>query len=316
MRVLNIAQRLGYQPHASAQSLARNKSHLVSAIIPVLTNDFYLGLMRGMQDALAESGYDLIVYAANRPEEINGQFARASQKGRAEGLLMLSIPLEKSHAKLLKQQKQCVVLVDEFHPDFDSISVDNVKGGYMATQHLLEQGHEQIAHITLDPGPPPAQQRRLGYEKAMVEAGFAIDHSLIATRDRRPHGFIEDTGYESMQVLLQNKTIPTAVFVASDIQALGALRAIQEAGLKVPDDIALVGFDDIKVSQYIGLSTLRQPVYEMGKLAVEKLLMRIRNPDHPVTHTVFSPTLIARTSSTGSETVQDGHLGHPQALST
>lgn len=296
-RVLDVAEELGYQPHVSAQSLARQNSNLVSAVIPVLTNDFYMGVMRGMQDALATTGYDLLVYAARRTEEVDAQLARATQKGRAEGLLLLSTPPSPDQIKLLKRRRQPVVLVDAFHPDFDSISVDNVKGGCLATQHLIEQGHRRIAHITVSPEPAPAQQRHQGYVQALREAGLPVEESLIIGIDKRPHAFVEEAGYEAMRNLLRRKPRPTAVFVASDMQAIGALRALQEAGLRTPDDMAVVGYDDIQVSQYIGLTTLQQPVYEMGRLAIEKFFMRVRHPDHPVSHTVFSPRLMRRASS-------------------
>lgn len=296
-RVMEIARRLNYQPNVSAQSLARQKTHLISAVVPVMTNYFYMEVMRGMQDALAESEYDLIVYVSPKPEEVDSQLERATQKGRSEGMILMSMPLTEARTKRLKASKQPVLLVDALHPDFDSISVDNAKGGYMGTKHLIELGYERVGHITVSPEPPPAEQRRVGYEKALREAGLAVNPALVARSPRQPFGFVEEAGYEAMQLLLARPVRPDAVFVASDMQALGALRALRDAGLRVPEDMAMVGFDDIEICAYVGLTTLRQPMYEMGKLAVEKLLTRIRHPDHPITQTVFSPRLIQRTTT-------------------
>lgn len=301
-RVMSIAKSLNYQPHVSAQSLARQNSHLVTAVIPVVANYFYMEIIRGMQDVLFESDYDLIMYAAPKPESMASQLERAAQKGRSEGLLVLSTPLSDQRAKRLKTSKRPVVLVDALHPDFDSISVDNRKGGYMATKHLIEQGYERIGHITINPEAPPAAERRRGYEEALKEARRKVDRVLIAASEKKPFGFVEESGYEAMLTLLSRDPRPDAVFVASDIQALGACRALREKGLETPDDIALVGFDDIQVSAYVGLTTLRQPTYEMGKLAVQKLLQRIAHPDHPTTSTVFSPSLVVRTSSESPST--------------
>lgn len=296
-RVLEAARQLNYQPHASAQSLARQNSHLISAVIPVVANYFYMEIIRGMQDVLLESDFDLIVYAAPKPEGVASQLERAAQKGRSEGLLVLSIPLSEQRARRLKASRRPVVLVDALHPDFDSISVDNRKGGYMATKHLIEQDRKRIAHITISPEAPPAADRRQGYEDALREVDIKVDRSMIVASEKRPFGFVQESGYEAMQTLLARCPPPDAVFVASDIQALGAVRAIQEHGLKMPDDIAVVGFDDIQASAYVGLTTLRQPTYEMGKLAVEKLLQRIGHPEHPTTSTVFSPSLVVRSST-------------------
>lgn len=296
-RVLEVASRLNYQPHASAQSLARQNSHLISAVIPVVANYFYMEIIRGMQDVLLDSEFDLIMYAAPKPEAVGSQLERAAQKGRSEGLLVLSTPLTDQRVRRLKDSKRPVVLVDALHPDFDSISVDNRKGGYMATTHLIEQGFERIAHITISPDAPPAADRRRGYEDALTEAGIEIDRSIIAASDKKPFGFVQESGYEAMMTLLSRSPLPDAVFVASDVQALGAIRALTDNGIRMPDDIALVGFDDIQASAYVGLTTLRQPTYEMGKLAIEKLLQRIAQPEHPTTSAVFSPSLIVRTSS-------------------
>lgn len=293
-RVLSIADELGYQPHVSAQSLARRRTHLLAAVIPVLSNFFYMEVIRGMQDAVVDSDFDLLVYAAPSPQEVDNQLERAVQRGRADGLLLLSTPLTAGNIKRLRSVKQPIVLVDARHPDFDSVAVDNIKGGYMAGRHFLDCGYERPGYITVDPEPPPAAQRREGFERALLEAGHALDPRRLAASDRKPYGFVEEAGYESMKMLLARDTGLDAVFVASDIQALGALAALREAGLQSPDDIAIIGFDDINVSKYVGLTTLQQPMYDMGRLAVEKVLMRMQRPERPTSHTVFSPRLIAR----------------------
>ena len=144
----------------------------------------------------------------------------------------------------------------------------------------------------------PAAQRRKGYERALAEAGLPLnDAFLVVSTDDEEHGYTEKAGYEAMRTLLRRGDPPGAVFAVSDIQALGALRALKEASLRVPEEVAIVGFDDIKVSEYVGLSTLRQPMREMGKAAVEKMLLRMKHPDHPISHTVFSPSLVARRTS-------------------
>ena len=193
-----------------------------------------------------------------------------------------------------RHARQPLVLVDAFHDDYDSVLVNNEKGAYMATQHLIDLGYEDVAHVTIAPEPLPARQRREGYERALQEAGREVRPELIVASDRRPYGFVEEAGYESMQALLALERCPDAVFVASDIQALGALRALQEANCPVPERVAVVGFDGIALSAYAGLTTLHQPMYEMGRTAVEKLLMRIEHPEQPTTHTVFAPELIKR----------------------
>ncbi len=299
-RVLNAALELGYEPHPSAQSLARRKSSLVSAVIPMMTNYFFMEVVRGLQDRLAESEYDLLVYTARSVEEMGKQMDRAFHRGRAAGVMIFSSPLDETRIGKLRRHEQPTVLVDCTHTDFDSVSVDNEEGGYQATHHLVEQGHSRIGLIMANPESVPAHDRYTGYLRALDEAGFPLDADLIVVSDdREQHGFSEAHGHQAMTDLL-DRTHLDAVFVTSDVQALGALQALRERGLAAPDDVAVIGFDDIYVSRHIGLSTLRQPMYEMGRLATEKLLARIEDSDRLPTHTVFSPRIVARRSTLGN----------------
>lgn len=294
-RVFAVAEALGYEPNVSARSLARKSTQLVAAVVPMLTSYFFMEVIRGVQDRLAESDYDLLVFTSRSPEHVDAQLIRAAQKGRADGLLLCSTPLTPDRAESLKASGSPVVLVDSVHPDFDSVAVNNREGGYTAAKHLIAQGYERIALIAPNSVSVPGVERRTGYEDALREAGRAVDDRLVVTsEDEEQHGYTREAGYAAMQRLLRLPQPPDAVFAASDVQALGALKAIREAGLRVPDDIALVGFDDIRTSAYVGLSTLSQPMYEMGKVAIDKLLRRIEEPDRPVSHTTFSAQLSVR----------------------
>ena len=294
-RVFDVADRLGYAPNVSAQGLARQRTQLVAAVVPMLTSYFFMEVVRGMQDRLAESEHDLLIFTSRSPEHVDSQLTRAVQKGRADGLLLCSTPLTPDRARSLKASGAPVVLVDSSHPDFDSVCVDNREGGAVATQHLLDAGHERIAHIAPNPVSVPGVERRAGYEETLRKAGRTPDaRYVVASDDAEHHGYTREAGYDAMQHLLALPEPPDAVFAASDVQALGALKAVRDAGLRVPEDVALVGYDDIRTSAYLGLSTLSQPMYEMGKVAIDKLIRRIAEPTRPVSHTTFSAELIVR----------------------
>ena len=294
-RVFEVAERLDYQPHVSARSLARQNTHLISAVVPMMTSYFFMEVIRGLQDRLDESDYDLLVYASRTIGKVDGQLARAAQKGRADGVLLCSTPLTDKRLERIRSAATPVVLVDSFHPDVDSVSVDNRRGGAIAAQHLIGLGRERIGVILPHLDSVPARNRREGLIDAFREAGRSVDESLfVVCGEERDHGYSREAGYQAMQQLLARADRPDAVFAASDVQALGALKALREAGLQVPGDVALVGFDDIRTSAYVGLSTLRQPMYEMGKLAIEKLFRRIAEPDRPPSHTTFTPRLVPR----------------------
>ncbi len=294
-RVQIVAHRMGYHPHAMAQGLARRATGLVSAVIPVLTNYFYMEVLRGIQDALSTRGLDLIVYTAPTPEEVEEQLRRALQRGRAEGLLVLSTPIDDERALQLQKSRQPVALVDSAHPAFDSFVVDNESGAYLATRHLIERGMRHIVHLTVFPEPPPAVERRRGYERAMKEAGLPVH---LAASERRPYGFTEEAGHDVTRRLIEDGgPLPDALFAASDVQALGALLALQEAGIDVPGQIAIVGFDDIKVAAYARLTTVRQPMHAMGEQAALRLLDRLDDPTLAPDVRCFAPQLIVRATS-------------------
>ena len=305
-RVFRVAEELGYQPHASAQSLARQNTQLISAVVPMMTSFFFMEVLRGIQDSLDESAYDLLVYASRTLSRVDGQLARAVQRGRSDGLLLVSTPLTDERAAVLTASRRAVVLVDSAHDAFDSVAIDNRRGGLEATRHLIERGHERIGLVLPVETSVPAAERRAGYVDALVEAGIDCDERLVvcADWDRDQDGYTRYAGYCGMKALLERfendpAGRPTAVFVAADVMALGALRAAHEAGLRLPDDLQMVGFDDTASAAYVGLTTLAQPMVEMGKLATEKLLRRLREPDTPPSHTVFAPRLVVRETSGG-----------------
>ena len=298
-RVLDAARGLNYRPHVSAQNLARQRTNLIVVVMPVVANHFYMNVMRGLQHVLSAHDLDMTVHVPAHPEDPDKRLARATQPGRSDGLLLLSTPLTDEWVQRLHSAAPPFVLVDAQHPGVESIAVDNERGGYEATKHLIDRGYRRIGHITAHPEPPPGTQRREGYERALREAGLPVDPDRIASSDVRPFVFAEEGGYHAMKILLERDPGIEAVFASSDMQALGALRAAEEAGRHVPDDLALVGFDDIELSRYVGLTTLRQPARAIGRRAAEQLICRMENTDDTVSSTLFVPKLIVRRSCGG-----------------
>jgi LacI family transcriptional regulator len=294
-RVFTVARQLGYEPNASARSLARQSTQIISAVLPMMTSYFFMEVIRGVQDCLSQANYDLLVFASRSPGDVSAQFDRALQPGRADGLILCSTPLDPERAAHLTESSNPVVLLDGFHPDFDSVSVNNFEGGFAAVKHLVQSGCSRIGLILPHPDSLPGIERQKGALGALAQAGLDLDPALVAVSDETlQHGYTREAGYSAMKDLLARSPRPDAVFAASDVQALGALKAIRDAGLRCPDDMALIGFDDIRTSAYVGLSTLSQPMHEMGKTAAGKLLQRIERPTRPVSHTVFSARLMAR----------------------
>lgn len=300
-RVFAVAGELGYQPNASAQNLARQNTRVVAAVVPVMTSPFFMEVLRGVQDRLDESDYDLVIYTSRTLDKVDGALGRAVQRGRADGLLLLSTPVTDARADLLGAAGP-VVLVDVAHDAFDSVTVDNRRGGCEAVRHLVARGHTRIGLVLPVEASVPARERHAGYLDGLREAGLDADDRLVvwADSDHNQHGYTRNAGYLSMQTLRERFAddpagMPTGVFVAADVMALGALRAAREAGVDATSTaFDIVGFDDIASSAYVGLTTMHQPMAEMGEHAAERLLRRLAEPDLSPAHTVYAPTLVVR----------------------
>ncbi len=297
-KVLAVAKRLSYQPHAYAQRLASKKTNTISTIIPFFTNYFFIEVLQGVQDKAAELGFDLILYGVNNPAQVEYYLRRSLHRGHVDGVMFFSMKFPDSFVAKFQQMNLPVVLVDTYHEHFDSLRVKNKEGAMRATQHLLSLGHQNIAMINATLENEPARERLDGYRAALDLAGvpFNTNHVFTATIDKQD-GFNREAGFASMKELIKRSSLRnpiTAVFVSSDVQAIGALEAARELSVRIPEDIAIVSFDDIELAQHAQLSTMRQPMHEMGNLALEKLRARMKTPGTPPTLTTFLPELIVR----------------------
>jgi len=297
-RVLDVVKRLDYQPHTHARRLASRRTNSIAAIIPFFTNYFSIQVLQGVQDKASELDIDLILYGVNHPSEVEEYLRRSLQRGHLDGVLFISMRFPDTYVMKCHQMRLPVVLIDAYHPEFDSIRVENKEGAMTATRHLIGLGHRQIAMINASLETLPAQERQQGYRAALLDTGLPyLRENIIVAGAMRQDGFNRESGDLAMRQLLPALHRPdpvTAVFVASDIQALGVLDAARKAGVRIPDDLAIVGFDDIELAQHAGLTTMRQPMHQMGMLAVECLTTRMSSPDGPVTLTTFHPDLVIR----------------------
>ncbi|HOJ05201.1 MAG TPA: LacI family DNA-binding transcriptional regulator [Bacteroidota bacterium] len=295
--VLEVAQRLDYSPNASAQRLARRKSRTITAIMPYITNYFFVEMLGGIQDRLFEDDYDLLLYGVNHPQQIDNYLQRSLRAGHSDGMLIASIDLPPDYSQRYLKNNFPIILVDRFHEPFDSFYIENVEGARDATRYLITLGHQRIAMIAGTPETGPTRERSKGFLEACGESSFVrncgIHHPFI---EKRNDGYSKEGGYEVMRRLLDLPTDdrPTAMFIASDIQAIGAMHALKERGLRCPEDMSIVSFDDIELAQYYGLTTMRQPIRKLGELATQRLFERMDRPNLDPLHRRFIPELIVR----------------------
>jgi len=310
--VLSVADELGYQPHASARSLARRRTDVVSAVIPMISNYFFAEVLRGLQDRMAETEFDLLVFSARSLDEMAVQLDRALHRGRSAGVLVFSVPIAGELETLVEKAAQPVVLVDGYHAGIDSISSDNRKGGILAAEHFAQGGIRRPAVLMANRESVPASDRLAGFEARLRTHGIPLEPSLIV-ENRNPlnDGYNEQGGYTGMKALLSRSDPPDAVFATSDAQAVGALEALKESSRSVGVDMHLIGYDDLPIARYVGLTTLRQPMNDIGGRAFELLMDRMTGTANGTVHTVFSPTLIQRQST---RALAEGTVGEGIAL--
>lgn len=234
-KVLRTIRELNYQPHTSAQSLARRKTKTIGCLIPFVTGHFFSELLQGIQQTLMEFEYGLILWCADNRRNKEFFLRRALTERRVDGILFVSMEITPNYVDKFLNSKLPIVLVDGFHPGLDSITVENTKGAYIATRHLIELGYKKIAMIDGQLKSIPARLRYEGFKKALREQGFPFEERYFVACDfvEEREGFNEEAGYTAMQKLLDLGTEkPRAVFVSSDIQAIGAMQAIKETWLR------------------------------------------------------------------------------------
>lgn len=295
--VLAVAERMDYRPNASAQRLARRKSRTITAIMPYITNYFFVELLGGIQDYLFEHDYDLLLYGVNHPKQIDNYLQRSLRAGHSDGMLIASIDLPPDYTQRCLKNNFPVILVDRFNEHFDSFFVQSAEGAHAATRYLISLGHTRLAMITGNRETTPTRERSEGYLAAIGEFEFVHSAGIFfPVVESKNDGFSKDAGYEIMKGLLAmpEEKRPTAVFVASDIQAFGVMHALKEAGLRCPEDLSIVSFDDIELAHYYGLSTMRQPIRKLGVLATQRLFARMDDPALDPLHRRFTPELVIR----------------------
>ena len=298
-RVLEVIKQTGYHPNAAARALASQRSWTLGLILPhsvsfLFSDPYYAQLTRGIAQACNQYDYTLALFLVGTEEDEEKIYSRVSRTGLLDGVIVQS-----GHrgdqwiiGRFVDAHTPLVVVGRPFRSDNVSyIDVDNINASYNAVNHLIRLGRKRVGTIAGPANSTVGIDRKEGYLKALVERGYEVDESLVTEGD-----FTESGGYYAMQRLLPAR--PDAVFVASDLMAIGAMRAVREVGLRIPDDIAFVGFDDLPVATFsdVHLTTVRQPVVQFGAKAVEVLIDLIENGIDPPRHILMETELVVRGS--------------------
>jgi LacI family transcriptional regulator len=276
-RIRDVALRLRYIPHAAARMLITRRTNTIGALLPDLYGEFFSELIRGIDLAARAHGLHLLVSSSHDSSEDAAAALRAMQ-GRVDGMLIMSAHVDDAFLRANLPEDLPTVLINSPVQDeaYRVINVDNYAGARAMTKHLIDTGHQDIAFIAGPENNFDAQQRENGYRAAMAKHASNVAPVVVAG------DFTEEAGFRAGQELLTRRKRPNAVFAANDMMAVGCMHAFREAGVRVPQDIALAGFDDIPVARYVAppLSTVRVRIVDLGRSALEAVAAMLENLDH------------------------------------
>jgi DNA-binding LacI/PurR family transcriptional regulator len=298
-RVERAAKKLGYSPNAIARGLVKQQTCAIGVIVTSIADPFVADIVRGIEQLAGDNGYRVVLGTSHNDPEREVNAVKALREWRVDSVIVASSRVGALYQPLLQEIGVPIVLINnqDQHQSraIHSVSVDDVRGGELATQHLIELGHRVIGHVRGPAGYRAAQNRLTGYRRALKRAGIPYARALVQTGDGRAEG-----GEHVLRLLDHN---PTAIFCYNDMTAIGALRALEQRGVRVPRDLSLVGFDNIPFALYVTppLTTIAQPMFEMGRRAMENALTLMNDPHARVEDVSIQGDLIVRASTRALE---------------
>ncbi|ELY4520299.1 ribose operon transcriptional repressor RbsR [Cronobacter muytjensii] len=296
-RVEDAVRTLNYAPSALARSLKLNQTRTIGMLITASSNPFYSELVRGVERSCFERGYSLVLCNTEGDEQRMNRNLETLLQKRVDGLLLLCTETHQPSPAIMTRYPAIPTVMMDWSPfdgDSDVIQDNSLLGGDIATRHLIEKGFTRIACVTGPLDKTPARQRLEGYRTAMRRAGLPVPEGYEVIGDFEFAG-----GLRAMQSLLALPEPPQAVFMGNDAMAVGAYQALYQAGLSIPQDIALVGYDDIELARYMTppLTTIHQPKDELGELAIDVLIHRMAQPELQQQRLQLTPVLMERGSA-------------------
>jgi DNA-binding LacI/PurR family transcriptional regulator len=295
-RVLAAIQALDYSPNLIARSMTSRRTGSIGVIVPFFTRPFFSEVLRGVEMMITRAKRELVLYNVQSNEQCDSYFHQLPRQRKVDGLLIISLYPDDATAEGFKHADLPVVLVDAYHPRLTSLVVNNVEGAYQAVKCLIEHGHRRIGFINgISEGDfhfNPGNDRFIGYHRALGEAGLLYEPDLVLISEWDRQG-----GRQAALQLLTRPDRPTAIFAASDLQAVGVMEAARYLKMSIPDDLSVVGFDGIELAEILELSTIQQPMKYMGELGAQKLIEQIEgssSANSPAELIRLQPNLIVR----------------------
>ena len=296
-RVQEAIKALNFRPQVNARKLASKEAQMLAVAVPSFTTPFFNEVLKGVKDELKKTDLDIILYntGSKDPQEAVANFF---DRGSADAIILISIDVSDTVHMHLQSSGIPAVLVNSQHQDYNYFMVNDYQGGFMAGEHLIKSGYERIGMISTPVKTRTSIERENGFKDAFKKLKQSPKKEYFITGDTSKHaGFTEEAGFEAINKYSQMSEFPDAIFCLNDSMALGALHSISRLGLRVPDDVAIMGYDNIKLSKYLDLTTIDQQMHTIGTQAISRLLAIIKSKDTQLFKTMINPILIPRGST-------------------
>ena len=293
-RVLDTIDALGFVPKAEATARARKVNNRIGVLAPFFTYPSFVQRLRGVSDVLTGASYELVIYNVESAQHMHGYLESLPISRRLDGLILMSVVVNDKTLKRLLAHNLQTVAIETSYPDLSGVEIDNERGGMLAAKYLLSKGHQLLAFIGGDVEIPGCTLQTSKLRLAGFKASLDAAEVPLPDRYIREGEYGLESAYWQAHALFELNQPPTAIFAASDTLALGVLKAARECGMRVPHDIAVIGFDDLDMADYVGLTTICQSLDESGRVAVELLLARLADPTRPIQHVRLPLRVIER----------------------
>ena len=296
-RVQNAINELDFRPQVNARKLARREAQIIAVALPTFTTPFFNEVLKGVKDRLKDTDLDFIIYntGSSNSEDTLKMFL---DRGIPDAMLIISINIDEEISKRLKSAGIPVVLVGAKHDDFNYMFWNNYKGGYLAGEHLIKQGYKKIGMVRSHSKSIVADQREQGFRGVLKTYNLPLEENYFVKGITRKHsGYSEEAGYEAVQIMKERGGLPEAIFCTNDAQAIGVMHALREDKMRIPEDIGVMGYDNIKTAQYLGLSTIDQKMYDVGMMSIDRLTTMIKEKDTSIMQSEIEPRLVVRNST-------------------
>lgn len=288
---------LNFRPQFSARKLASREPQMLAIAVPSFTTPYYNEVLKGVKDEIQDMDLDIVIYntgSKNPREGIENFFDR----GTADTVIAISIDITDSVHERLQASEVPIVLIGSSHPEYNYFELNNRKGGFMAGEHLIKQGYKNLGMIKPALNTKSSGEREQGFIEALREFRMPVHKKFFIEGDSTKHaGYTEEAGFEAIYKYDKMGEFPDAIFCANDTQAIGAYHALSKLGMRIPEDIGLMGYDNIKFTKYLDLTTIDQRMYSVGVNATKRLAELIRHKPDDTVQKLIDPVLVPRNST-------------------